>query len=75
MSSGYFTRKQRGAVDEYLAYCKESGRKPDAPIPAVEEITLRRDIQAKALQLAAARSQELSTVVNKAVSEYLEKAS
>jgi predicted HicB family RNase H-like nuclease len=65
----------RDAVDEYLAFCGETGKKPDPPSPAATEITLKRDLQAQALRLAELNGRPLETIVNDALEDYLAKAS
>jgi predicted HicB family RNase H-like nuclease len=42
------TRDFRESVDEYLAFCKESGREPDAPFQSPYPLRLRPDLRQKA---------------------------
>ena len=65
----------RGAVDEYLAFCSETGRTPDAPSPSAIDVSIKSDLQTLALQFAKQHDRQLDAVVNDALQEYLAKAS
>lgn len=65
----------RDCVDEYLAFCTETGKTPDPPNPLATQVTLRRELKSQALRLAEQREQPLDTVVNDALEQYLAKAS
>jgi predicted HicB family RNase H-like nuclease len=65
----------RDAVDEYLAFCAAKGKTPDPPKPSALPITIHGEIKAQAIAFAESHGKALDTVVNEALSDYLEKAS
>jgi predicted HicB family RNase H-like nuclease len=65
----------RDAVDEYLAFCAETGKTPDPPNPLATEVALKHDLTTQALRFAEQHERPLDTVVNDALREYLAKAS
>ena len=65
----------RESVDEYLAFCAETGKAPDPPSAAVDGIAIRNDLQMQALRFAELHGRKLDAVVNDALQEYLAKAS
>ena len=65
----------REALDEYLSFCKETGKTPDPPTSFALEVSLKQDVEADALRSAEQPHRELNSVVNDAVQEYLARAS
>jgi predicted HicB family RNase H-like nuclease len=67
----------RDAVDEYLAFCSETGKAPDAPIRTSDEIevSISPDLKAQALHFAKQHDRGFDSVVNDALEQYLAKAS
>lgn len=63
------------AVDEYLAFCKETGKTPDTPFKGTFNVRVGRDLHRRAALLAEARKTKLNTVVQQALEEYLAQAS
>jgi predicted HicB family RNase H-like nuclease len=63
------------AVDEYLAFCKETGKTPDVPFKGTFNVRVGRDLHRRAALLAEARKTKLNTVVQEALEEYLSQAS
>ena len=63
------------AVDEYLAFCAETGRTPDSPVPLNDEVAIKEDLKAQALHFAKQHDRALDSIVNDALQEYLAKAS
>lgn len=65
----------RDAVDDYLAFCAETGKTPDPPVPPLEiDIHLKREIKANALRFAEQHHRPLNSVVNDALEDYLAKS-
>lgn len=64
----------RDAVDEYLAFCAETGKTPDQPGPSPADIHIRRELQTHAVRFAEQHDRQLDTVVNDALEEYLAKS-
>ena len=65
----------RGAVDEYLAFCKETGKTPDVPFKGTFNVRVGHELHKRAALLAEARKTKLNTVVQEALKEYLSQAS
>jgi predicted HicB family RNase H-like nuclease len=63
------------AVDEYLAFCKETGKTPDVPFKGTFNVRVGRDLHRRAALLAESRKIKLNTVVQQALEEYLSQAS
>ena len=64
----------RDAVDEYLAFCDETGKTPNRPFKGSLNIRLSHDLHLKASRLAEQRNQKLNAVINEALQEYLAKS-
>jgi predicted HicB family RNase H-like nuclease len=63
------------AVDEYLAFCKESGKEPNVPYKGTFNVRVTPDLHRRVATLAERKNKKLNTVVNEALEAYLEKAS
>jgi len=63
------------AVDEYLAFCKKTGKTPDTPFKGTFNIRVGPDLHRRAALLAESRKTKLNTVVQQALEEYLSQAS
>jgi predicted HicB family RNase H-like nuclease len=63
------------AVDEYLAFCAATGKKPDTPFKGTFNVRVGQELHKRAALLAEARKTKLNTVVQEALEEYLSKAS
>jgi predicted HicB family RNase H-like nuclease len=64
----------RDAVDEYLRFCAETGKTPDTPSPLAVDVFLKSDLQMQAIRFAEQHRQQLDTVVNDALEQYLTRA-
>jgi predicted HicB family RNase H-like nuclease len=65
----------RDAIDEYLAFCNETGKTPDKPFKGTFNVRVGPDLHKRAALLAEARRTKLNTVVQQALEEYLSQAS
>jgi predicted HicB family RNase H-like nuclease len=63
------------AIDEYLAFCKETGKTPDTPFKGTFNVRVGPDLHKRAALLAESRKTKLNTVVQQALEEYLSQAS
>lgn len=63
----------RDAVDEYLRFCKETGKTPDAPFKGSFNVRLSPDLHQRAAQYAAQHDKKLNAVMQEALRVYLEK--
>ncbi len=61
----------RGAVDEYLAFCKAEGKTPNVPFKGNLNIRLTKDLHQRAARFAEEHDQKLNAVINDAVQHYL----
>lgn len=68
-------RNFRAAVDEYLSFCKETGKTPDKPFKGSLNLRISHDLHLKATRLAEQRKQKLNAVISDALEDYLAKAS
>jgi len=64
----------RSAVDDYLAFCEATGKKPDVPFKGTFNVRVGRELHMRAALLAEARKTKLNTVVQEALEQYLGKA-
>ena len=60
------------AVDDYLALCKEEGRKPDQPFSGSFNVRTGTDLHRHAALLAKERGTTLNRVVSEALERYLQ---
>ena len=65
----------RGAVDEYLEFCRVEGKTPDKPFKGSLNVRLRHDLHLKASRFAEEHDQKLNAVISDALEKYLAKAS
>jgi predicted HicB family RNase H-like nuclease len=63
----------RGAVDEYLEFCRVEGRTPNKPFKGSFNVRLRQELHMKAAMFAEEHDLKLNAVINDALQEYLEK--
>ena len=61
----------RGAVDEYLAFCKAEGKTPDKPFKDSFDVRIPQDLYKRAALYAEGQDLKLNTVVQLALKEYL----
>ena len=59
-----------GAVDEYLSFCKEDGKEPEAPF-AMFPVHFSPELRKQASLFAEENDMELNAVVEKALTEFL----
>jgi predicted HicB family RNase H-like nuclease len=64
----------RGAVDEYLAFCKAEGRIPNKPFKGSLNIRLSHDLHLRAARFAEEHNRKLNAIINDALQEYLAKS-
>lgn len=64
-------RDFHGAVDEYLATCKEEGTSPEIAYKGSLNVRLRGDLHKRAAVCAMAHHQSLNSFIEEAVSEKL----
>jgi predicted HicB family RNase H-like nuclease len=64
----------RGAVDEYLAFCKAEGKKPQVPFKGNLNVRLSKDLHLRAARFAEEKQVKLNAVINEALQEYLAKS-
>ena len=62
----------REAVDDYLAFCEEQGRKPDVPLKGSFNVRPGRDLHRRAMIFAQRKGMNLNTVVSEALRRYLD---
>ncbi len=61
----------RGAVDEYLDFCKAEGKTPDKPFKGSFNIRISQDLHQRAAMYAEEHDLKLNAVVQEALREYL----
>jgi predicted HicB family RNase H-like nuclease len=61
----------RGAVDEYLEFCKAEGKTPDVPFKGNFNVRVPQDLHQRAAQYAVEHDLKLNAVVQVALREYL----
>jgi predicted HicB family RNase H-like nuclease len=61
----------RGAVDEYLEFCKAEGKTPDVPFKGSFNVRVPQDLHKRAAQYAEEHDLKLNAVVQEALREYL----
>jgi predicted HicB family RNase H-like nuclease len=61
----------RDAVDEYLRFCEETGKTPNAPFKGSFNVRVSPDLHQRAAQFADRHDIKLNTVVQKALADYL----
>lgn len=59
------------AVDEYLAFCEETGKTPNRPFKGSVNVRLTEDLHIRAARFAEERKTKLNAVINDAVEHYL----
>ena len=64
----------RDAVDEYLAFCQETGKTPNKPFKGSLNIRISHDLHLRASRFAEEHHQKLNAVINEALAEYLQKS-
>jgi predicted HicB family RNase H-like nuclease len=63
----------REAVDAYLAFCVEQGRKPDVPLKGSFNVRPGRDLHRRAMIVAQRKGMNLNAVVSEALRRYLDR--
>jgi len=61
----------RDAVDEYLAFCAETGKVPDRPFKGSVNVRLTEDLHLRAARFAEENKVKLNSVINDAIEHYL----
>jgi predicted HicB family RNase H-like nuclease len=61
----------KGAVDEYLAFCKAEGKTPDAPFKGSFNVRISQDLHQRTALYAEEHEIKLNAVVQDALREYL----
>ena len=61
----------RAAVDAYLRFCQEEGKKPDAPFKGSFNVRLSPDLHKRAALYAEEHDRKLNSVVLEALQEFL----
>jgi predicted HicB family RNase H-like nuclease len=61
----------RGAVEEYLAFCKAEGKTPDVPFKGSFNVRISQDLHQRAALYAEEHDLKLNAVVQLALKEYL----
>jgi len=64
----------RDAVDEYLAFCAETGKTPNKPFKGSFNVRLSEDLHLRAARFAEEKNLKLNAVINEALTEYLAKS-
>lgn len=64
----------RGAVDEYLEFCRVEGRTPNKPFKGSFNVRLSEDLHLRAALFAEEHNRKLNSVINEALQEYLAKS-
>ena len=62
------------AVDEYLAFCKETGKVPDKPFKGSFNVRISPDLHQRAARFADQHDLKLNGVINEALQAYLAKS-
>jgi predicted HicB family RNase H-like nuclease len=65
----------KGAVDEYLAFCKAEGKVPNTPFKGSFNVRLPQDLHKRAALYAEEHNRKLNAVVHEALEEFLTHAS
>ena len=60
------------AVDDYLGFCQQQGRRPDVPLKGSFNIRPGRDLHRRAMIFARRKGLNLNTVVSEALRRYLD---
>ncbi|MBB5057566.1 putative HicB family RNase H-like nuclease [Granulicella aggregans] len=61
----------RDAVDEYLAFCAETGKTPNRPFKGSVNVRLTESLHLRAACFAEEKKVKLNAVINDAVEHYL----
>ena len=61
----------RGAVDEYLEFCKAEGKTPNKPFKGSFNVRLPQDLHKRAALYAEEHDRKLNSVVQEALQEFL----
>jgi predicted HicB family RNase H-like nuclease len=61
----------RGAVDEYLAFCKAEDKSPDIPFKGSFNVRVSQELHMRAALYAEEHQMKLNAVVQNALQEYL----
>jgi predicted HicB family RNase H-like nuclease len=61
----------KAAVDEYLRFCVEEGKKPDTPFKGSFNVRLNPDLHKRAALYAEEHDLKLNSVVHEALKEFL----
>lgn len=61
----------RGAVDEYLAFCKAEGKAPNVPFKGSFNVRLSQELHQRAALYAEEHEMKLNSVVQAALQEFL----
>jgi len=61
----------KGAVDEYLAFCKAEGRTPNTPFKGSFNVRVPQELHKRAVLYAEEHNQKLNAVIHDALQEYL----
>ncbi|HTD95497.1 MAG TPA: type II toxin-antitoxin system HicB family antitoxin [Edaphobacter sp.] len=61
----------RGAVDEYLEFCKTEGRTPNTPFKGSFNVRVPQELHKRAVLYAEEHNRKLNAVVHDALQEYL----
>jgi len=63
----------KDAVEEYLRFCEETGKKPDTPYKGSFNVRLSPELHQKVAQYADQHEMKLNAVIQEAVSTFLGK--
>jgi predicted HicB family RNase H-like nuclease len=61
----------KGAVDEYLSFCKAEGKKPDVPFKGSFNVRVPQELHQRAAMYADEHDLKLNAVVQEALQEFL----
>jgi len=64
----------RDAVEEYLAFCRETGRPPNKPFKGSFNVRISQSLHQRAVRFAEEHDRKLNAVINDALQEYLAKS-
>ena|SRR5579884_2001986 len=60
------------AVEEYLAFCQRSGKRPEVPFKGSFNVRVGHELHQRAAVYAAEHKKKLNTLVTEALEKYLE---
>lgn len=71
---GRLEKNFRSAVDDYLAFCAQKGKKPDQPFKGQFQVRLKSDLHRRLALYAEQKRESINTAVKEAIELLLDRA-